>query len=87
MSSTNGFEIIPNFKKGSKFDNMDQDEQPRQESVKCVLVGDNAVGKTRLTFARANRQQCSLSQLLNPHVPTVWAIDQYRIYKEVNYLF
>ena len=63
---------------------MEQDEQPRQELVKCVLVGDNAVGKTRLTCARATRQQCSLSQLLNPHVPTVWAIDQYRIYKEVN---
>ena len=62
---------------------MEQDEQPRQELVKCVLVGDNAVGKTRLTCARATRQHCSLSQLLNPHVPTVWAIDQYRIYKEV----
>ena len=62
---------------------MEQDEQPHQELVKCVLVGDNAVGKTRLTCARAARQRCSLSQLLNPHVPTVWAIDQYRIYKEV----
>ena len=28
--------------------------------------------------------QVSLSQLLNTHVPTVWAIDQYRIYKEVS---
>ena len=46
---------------------MEQDEQPRQELVKCVLVGDNAVGKTRLTCARATRQHCSLSQLLNPH--------------------
>ena len=56
---------------------MDQDEQhPHQELIKCVLVGDNAVGKTRLTCARAARQQCSLSQLLNPHVPTVWAIGQ-----------
>ena len=62
---------------------MEQDDQPRQELVKCVLVGDNAVGKTRLTCARATRQQWSLSQLLNPHVPTVWAIDQYRIYREV----
>ena len=34
-------------------------------------------------FFQANRQHCSLPQLLNPHVPTVWAIDQYRIYKEV----
>ena len=63
-------------------DTMD-DEQPRQELVKCVLVGDNAVGKTRLICARACNQKVSLSQLLTTHVPTVWAIDQYRIYKEV----
>ncbi|XP_023325369.1 rho-related BTB domain-containing protein 2, partial [Eurytemora carolleeae] len=54
-----------------------------KELVKCVLVGDNAVGKTRLICARACNQKVSLSQLLNTHVPTVWAIDQYRIYKEV----
>jgi len=59
------------------------EEQPHQELVKCVLVGDNAVGKTRLICARACNQKVSLSQLLNTHVPTVWAIDQYRIYKEV----
>ena len=61
------------------------DEQPRTELVKCVLVGDNAVGKTRLICARACNQKVGLSQLLNTHVPTVWAIDQYRIYKEVHY--
>ena len=63
---------------------MMDDEQPHQELVKCVLVGDNAVGKTRLICARACRQKVSLGQLLNTHVPTVWAIDQYRIYKEVS---
>lgn len=62
---------------------MMDDEQPHQELVKCVLVGDNAVGKTRLICARAWGQRLSLSQLLNTHVPTVWAIDQYRIYKKV----
>ena len=62
------------------------DESTSQELVKCVLVGDNAVGKTRLICAKACRQKSSLSQLLNPHVPTVWAIDQYRIYKEVSAL-
>ena len=60
-----------------------EDEQPRTELVKCVLVGDNAVGKTRLICARACNQKVGLSQLLNTHVPTVWAIDQYRMYKEV----
>jgi len=67
--------------KGAK--RMDGTEQPRQVLVKCVLVGDNAVGKTRLICARACNQKVSLSQLLTTHVPTVWAIDQYRIYKEV----
>lgn len=58
-------------------------EQPHQELVKCVVVGDTAVGKTRLICARACNKQVSLSQLINTHIPTVWAIDQYRIYKEV----
>ena len=60
-------------------------EQPHQELVKCVLVGDTAVGKTRLICARACNKQVSLSQLLSTHVPTVWAIDQYRIYKDVRH--
>ncbi|CAG0879065.1 unnamed protein product [Darwinula stevensoni] len=58
-------------------------EQPDQELVKCVVVGDTAVGKTRLICARACNQRVSLPQLLTKHVPTVWAIDQYRICKEV----
>lgn len=58
-------------------------EQPHQELVKCVLVGDTAVGKTRLICARACNKKVSLAQLLATHVPTVWAIDQYRIYKDV----
>lgn len=46
-------------------------------------VGDTASGKTRLICARACNKQVSLSQLLSTHVPTVFAIDQYRIYKDV----
>ena len=65
---------------------MMDNEQPHQELVKCVVVGDTAVGKTRLICARACNKKVSLAQLLNTHVPTVWAIDQYRIYKEVNAL-
>lgn len=61
-------------------------EQPHQELVKCVVVGDTAVGKTRLICARACNKHVSLSQLLTTHVPTVWAIDQYRIYKDVSSL-
>ena len=62
-------------------------EQPHQELVKCVVVGDTAVGKTRLICARACNKHVSLSQLLTTHVPTVWAIDQYRIYKDVSVIF
>ncbi|CAG7716727.1 unnamed protein product [Allacma fusca] len=58
-------------------------EAAGQELVKCVLVGDTAVGKTRLICARACNARMSLRQLLSTHVPTVWAIDQYRMYKEV----
>ncbi|XP_022247796.1 rho-related BTB domain-containing protein 1-like isoform X1 [Limulus polyphemus] len=58
-------------------------EQPHQENVKCVVVGDTAVGKTRLICARACNARLTLSQLMTHHIPTVWAIDQYRIYKEV----
>ncbi|KAI8423255.1 hypothetical protein MSG28_014284 [Choristoneura fumiferana] len=59
-------------------------EQPHQELVKCVVVGDTAVGKTRLICARACNKHVSLAQLMTTHVPTVWAIDQYRIYKDVS---
>lgn len=61
-------------------------EQPHQELVKCVVVGDTAVGKTRLICARACNKHVSLSQLMTTHVPTVWAIDQYRIYKDVSFI-
>ncbi|XP_054721426.1 rho-related BTB domain-containing protein 2-like [Uloborus diversus] len=56
---------------------------PRQENVKCVVVGDTAVGKTRLICAQACNAFLTLPQMLATHIPTVWAIDQYRIQKEV----
>ncbi|CAB1319371.1 unnamed protein product [Coregonus sp. 'balchen'] len=45
--------------------------------------GDNAVGKTRLICARACNATLTQYQLLATHVPTVWAIDQYRVCQEV----
>ena len=53
--------------------------------VKCVLVGDSGVGKTRLTCARACGTRYTLQELVGRHVPTVWAIDHYRKDKEVVY--
>lgn len=59
-------------------------ERPNVETIKCVVVGDNAVGKTRLICARACNTTLTQYQLLATHVPTVWAIDQYRVCQEVN---
>ncbi|KAM4708112.1 rho-related BTB domain-containing protein 2-like isoform 2-T6 [Discoglossus pictus] len=58
-------------------------ERPNIETIKCVVVGDNAVGKTRLICARACNATLTQYQLLATHVPTVWAIDQYRVCQEV----
>lgn len=67
---------------------MDSDmdyERPNVETIKCVVVGDNAVGKTRLICARACNATLTQYQLLATHVPTVWAIDQYRVCQEVRW--
>uniref|UniRef100_A0A671L721 Rho-related BTB domain-containing protein 2-like n=1 Tax=Sinocyclocheilus anshuiensis TaxID=1608454 RepID=A0A671L721_9TELE len=66
------------------FTDTDMDyERPNVETIKCVVVGDNAVGKTRLICARACNATLTQYQLLATHVPTVWAIDQYRVCQEV----
>lgn len=57
---------------------------PHQELVKCVVVGDSSTGKTRLIVARATNQATPRSQLFQTHVPSVWAIDQYRCCQEVS---
>ena len=51
--------------------------------IKCVVVGDTGVGKTRLVCSRACATRYTLQQLVQTHVPTVWAIDQYRKNQEV----
>ena len=58
-------------------------DRPRQERVKCVVVGDSGVGKTRLICARARNAKFCLKELCGTHVPTVWAIDQYHQHQEV----
>ncbi|XP_044293245.1 rho-related BTB domain-containing protein 2 isoform X2 [Varanus komodoensis] len=75
---------IPVFRVRSQLMDSDMDyERPNVETIKCVVVGDNAVGKTRLICARACNATLTQYQLLATHVPTVWAIDQYRVCQEV----
>ncbi|GFY66642.1 rho-related BTB domain-containing protein 1 [Trichonephila inaurata madagascariensis] len=74
--------ILQKSSEGMSWQNVDE-FNTRQETVKCVVVGDTAVGKTRLICARACNAYLSLPQMLATHIPTVWAIDQYRIHKEV----
>nr|XP_042912276.1 rho-related BTB domain-containing protein 1 isoform X2 [Parasteatoda tepidariorum] len=62
---------------------IEEEFNSRLETIKCVVVGDTAVGKTRLICARTCNAVLNLPQMLTTHVPTVWAIDQYRIHKEV----
>ena len=52
-----------------------------QEFVKCVVVGDTSVGKTRLICSYVHDQPgIPVSTLYQkPHIPTVFAIDQYSV--------
>jgi len=65
------------------FVGLDVDDCSELQTVKCVVVGDTGVGKTRLICARSCQRQYSLTKLMQTHVPTVWAIDQYRRSSEV----
>lgn len=77
-------QITPSHVVVSQLMDSDMDyERPNVETIKCVVVGDNAVGKTRLICARACNATLTQYQLLATHVPTVWAIDQYRVCQEV----
>ena len=55
------------------------DEEPRHEFVKCVVVGDTCVGKTRLICSYVfNHPEVAVTSLYNrSHIPTVFAIDHY----------
>eukprot|EP00794_Sanderia_malayensis_P005407 gene5407-6083_t len=54
-------------------------EEPLHECVKCVVIGDTAVGKTRLICSHVYRYDGMPLEYINksPHLPTVFAIDQY----------
>ena len=54
-------------------------DEPLHEYVKCVVIGDTAVGKTRLICSHVYGYEGMPLELINskPHLPTVFAIDQY----------
>ncbi|NXQ35969.1 RHBT2 protein, partial [Alaudala cheleensis] len=54
-------------------------ERPNVETIKCVVVGDNAVGKTRLICARACNATLSQYRLLATQGPNGGAHDQCRL--------
>lgn len=63
---------------------VEYDQQQPRELIKCVLVGDSGVGKTRLICAEAVgvgiKTQLPLKQF---HYPSVFAIDQYHVSEEI----
>ena len=64
---------------------IDYDQEHPRELIKCVVVGDSGVGKTRLICAEALGAGIPPPQIVNSHVhfPTVFAIDQYHVSAEV----
>ena len=54
-------------------------DEPLHAPVKCVVIGDTAVGKTRLICSHVYGHEGIPLELINskPHLPTVFAIDQY----------
>lgn len=69
---------------------MDRKGQPsfvedvhRLQGIKCVLVGDRAVGKSHLVCAKMCGTKYTLRELVQMHISTVWAVDHYRISPDV----
>ena len=65
---------------------IDYEQEHPRELIKCVLVGDSGVGKTRLICAQAvgvgiPAPRGTTKQHL--HFPTVFAIDQYHVSREI----
>lgn len=64
---------------------IDYEQEHPRELIKCVLVGDTGVGKTRLICAQAVGVGIPAPQVTKQHLhfPTVFAIDQYHVSQEI----
>ncbi|KAL9984001.1 hypothetical protein ACROYT_G006253 [Oculina patagonica] len=64
---------------------IDYEQEHPRELIKCVLVGDTGVGKTRLICAQAVGVGIPAPQDTKQHLhfPTVFAIDQYHVSQEI----
>lgn len=63
---------------------VEYDQQHPRELIKCVLIGDSGVGKTRLICAEAlGVGMKGALPLKHLHYPSVFAIDQYHVSEEI----
>ena len=65
---------------------IDYDQEHPRELIKCVVIGDTGVGKTRLICAEAlgaGIPAPQATQKQHVHFPTVFAIDQYHVSQEI----
>ena len=65
---------------------IDYDQEHPRELIKCVVIGDTGVGKTRLICAEAlgvGIPAPQVTQKQHVHFPTVFAIDQYHVSQEI----
>lgn len=67
-------------------DEIDYDQELPRELIKCVVIGDTGVGKTRLICGEAlgvGILPPNPTQKQHVHFPTVFAIDQYHVSQEI----
>ena len=64
---------------------IEYDQEHPRELIKCVVIGDTGVGKTRLICAQALGIGIPATQFTQKHLhfPTVFAIDQYHVSPEI----
>ena len=69
----------------NKMNEIEYDHEHPSELIKCVVIGDTGVGKTRLICAEALGVGIPPPQATQKHLhfPTVFAIDQYHVSQQI----